>query len=331
MKFFNFNKKRISCKWLEHGIIFDHANILRVCCAQSHEGEGRYQLKDNYLGEPLDWEEIFKEKNIQREVQKSGNTFKNCKGCILLEEGNWDQENYINRLLLTHWVHCNCECIYCPAIKDEELLSVNRHYNIVPAIKDMIEKGVLKKDSYISIAGGESTIYPEFEELMHTLIDYGIKDICVSTSGIKYSEAIEKGISLGSVSVLVSLDSGTKETHNKIKQVDKFETVIENLNKYSSNKVLKRQVSTKYILIPGINDNEDEINSWLSLNKQLDIPTISMDIEIAWFKQNHENMPEHIINLLKFSKKQAKKMNLDLTFFDRASMVYKKNKQHKWL
>lgn len=329
LKLFRSKKEYVSCKWLEYGIIFDHANIVRVCCAQSHEGGGRYILKHNYQGELIDWEDIFAQKRIQRKVQKGGKTYEKCRGCVLLEKGEWSQDDYIGALLLTHWIHCNCACVYCPAVRDEELIKNNKHYNVVPALKDLMSKNLLKKDAYVSIAGGEATIYPEFEELLHSLLDYGMNNICISTSGIKYSEAIEKGISTGGVAILVSLDAGTKETHKKLKLTDTFDNVIENLRAYSNVKQYDYQVSTKYIIVPEINDTKEEITSWLEINKELKINEISMDIEISWYNENHENIPKHINDLILFSEKKAKDLGLKLTFFDRASMQYKKIKRKK--
>lgn len=327
---FNLDKKYLSCKWLEHGIIFDHGNYMRVCCAQSHEGGGRYVLKRNYQGELIDWEDIFSQKRHQRNIQKSGEIYQSCKGCVLLEKNVWDEEDYIGALLLTHWIHCNCKCVYCPAVRDEELIKNNKHYNVVPALKDLMNKNLLKKEAYVSIAGGESTIYPEFEELLNALLDYEMNNICISTSGIKYSEAIEKGMKTGGVSILVSLDAGTKETHKKIKLVDCFDEVIANLSTYANAQQYEHQVSTKYIIVPGINDTKEEIYSWLLLNKELKIKHISMDIEISWFNENNKSIPKHINDLLLFSEKNAKKLDLKLTFFDRASMQYKKIKKKKW-
>lgn len=80
-----------------------------------------------------------------RDVQRSGQTFQKCKGCILLREDEWDNEDYINRLLLTHWINCNCQCIYCPAVRDENLKKNNIHYNIVPVLQDMCDRKILKK------------------------------------------------------------------------------------------------------------------------------------------------------------------------------------------
>ena len=159
------NNGFISCSWLEHGIIFDHENILRVCCSQCNEGGGRPVLRGNYCGEILDWDKIFQQKREMRKVHRRGGIFDKCRGCILLKERQWDDEDYIDMLLLTHWINCNCKCIYCPAVRDEDLKKNNRHYNIVPVLTDMCNKNILRKNAYISIAGGESTIYPEFEDM----------------------------------------------------------------------------------------------------------------------------------------------------------------------
>ncbi len=331
---FGFGKKYYSCKWLEHGIIFDHCNVIRVCCSQSHEGKGRYELVTKYQGEPIDWENVFAQKRLQREVQKKGATFESCKGCIELEKRHWDSKDYIDTLLFTHWIHCNCACTYCPAIRDDVLIENNKHYNVVPAVKDMIEKKILKKSAFVSIAGGEATIYPEFEELLELLIDYGIKNIQVHTSGIKYSSAIEKGLRKGVVKVIVSLDSACAETHSKIKLKDCFDEVVQNLKKYSTaQRQNKELVSTKYIILPGVNDNKKEMYSWIMLNKELGIKSLDLDIDIAWFHENHSNIPEHIYDLVLFAKNKATNGDFQMRLFDRACMVYneykKKNSQLK--
>ena len=324
---FSFRKKYKSCHWLEHGIIFDHCNVVRVCCAQSHEGGGRYELVSNYQGELLDWDNIFAQKKIQRDIQKKGGTFEACKGCVQLENQPWDGKDYIDTLLLTHWIHCNCSCTYCPAIRDEVLIKNNKHYNVVPAIKDMMAKKILKKSAFVSIAGGEATIYPEFEELLDSLIEYGLKDIQIHTSGIKFSPAIEKGIKEGAVKIVISIDAACKETHSKIKLKDCYDDVIANLKKYANAQGNnKHLVSTKYIIIPGVNDTEQEIYSWLLLNQELGISHLDIDIEIAWFHQNHENIPQHIYDLVIFARNKAMNKGFKIRLFDRACMVYNEMK-----
>lgn len=327
---FKRKKEFLSCKWLEHGINFDHCNLVKVCCAQSHEGGGRHILKYHYQGEELDWNDIFKQKRIQRNIQRQGKVYEKCKGCLLLEKKAWDDEDYIDTLLLTHWINCNSLCVYCPAMTDQVLKDENQHYNIVPELKRIIEKKILKKDAFVSIAGGESTIYPEFEEMLNLLIDYGIKDILINSSGVKYSPAIEKGISEGKVRILVSLDAGTKEIHNKIKTYDTFDHTVENLRRYALAQTDDRYlVATKYIILPGINDNKEEIDAWLNLNKELDIKSLSLDIDIFWFHENHDSVPDHIYELVEYAENKAKEMDFYIQLLDRAFMVYKNFKTRK--
>lgn len=61
----------------------------------------------------------------------------------------------------------------------------------------MLEKNILKPGGAIGFGGGEPTILEEFEELISILLDKGFTNIRVPSSGIKYSEIIEKGISKG--------------------------------------------------------------------------------------------------------------------------------------
>lgn len=318
----NFQKKYLSCKWLEHGIIFDHNNLLRVCCSQSHEGQGRYILKHNYTGEEIDWKDIFAQKRIQREMHRKGKIFPSCKGCSQLEYKSWDKKDYIDTLLLTHWIFCNSKCTYCPAITDEELIKTNKHYSVVPALKDMIDKKILKKDSFVSIAGGESTIYPEFEEMLHLLLDYGMNNILLSTSAVKYSDAVEKGLKEGKLQILVSLDAGTKETHKKIKLIDSFDITVENLKKYNAAQNKKyNNVFTKYIIIPGINDNKEEIDAWLNLNKEIGLSHIFIDVEIDWHHKHFGNIPEEIKNLILYIENKSEKMGFSRSLYERAFMI----------
>lgn len=324
------NEKFYSCSWLEHGIIFDHENILRVCCSQCNEGGGRPVLRFGYFGEPIDWDKIFAQKREMRQIQRQGNTYEKCKGCILLKEDNWDDEDYIDRLLLTHWINCNCLCTYCPAVRDESLKKNNVHYNIVPVLQDMCNKGILKKNAYISIAGGESTIYPEFEDMLHLLLDYGCDNILVNSSGIKYSPAIAKGISENKLQLTVSVDAGTKETYEKIKLVKTYDIVNENLKKYSdAQDIYKNQVCSKFIIVPGINDTETEIEQWLKNTKNIGIKHVSIDIDIKWIHENFNQLDKErrIYELIVFARNVANWENLSLRYYERASIIRKIHKK----
>lgn len=316
--------KCLSCSWLEHGIIFDHENLIRVCCSQCNEGGGRPVLTENYFGKKLEWKKIFKAKRQMRQIQRKGKVYDACKGCISLREDEWDNDDYIDHLLLTHWIKCNCRCIYCSAVTDEQLKKINKHYNIIPVLKDMCKRQLLKTDAFISIAGGEATIYPEFEDMLSLLLDYGCNNILLNTSGIKYSPKVAEGIAGNKIKVTVSIDAGTEEMHKYIKNADVYNKVYETLSVYAkAQDDNKDMINSKYIIIPGVNDREHEMEQWIEDTRYIGIKHISIDIDFNWIRENREELrnKRKIYELLLFAKKLAEKEGLILDYYEGASIL----------
>jgi wyosine [tRNA(Phe)-imidazoG37] synthetase (radical SAM superfamily) len=65
----------------------------------------------------------------------------------------------------------------------------------------------------------------------------------------------------------LSIDAGTPETWKKVKGVDNFDLVTENLVKYFSNSARPGQITLKYIVLPGINDNYEDYQSAMEIMK----------------------------------------------------------------
>ena len=242
-------KKFLSCKWLEHGIIFDHAKIIRVCCEQSHEGKGRYVLDDNFNGIWLDIDKILDEKKQLRKLVREGQIPDSCKGCLFLKEDYWDDGDYFDEILLTHWTNCNANCVYCPAVHDDNLKDED-HYNIIPILSQMFDKGLIPKTARFSIAGGEATIYPEFEKLLYFLTEADITNININSSGIRYSAAISDLLSKNLAEIVISLDSSNAFIYKLIKNVDAFDTVTANIKRYLNyEQISEKRVIVKFIII----------------------------------------------------------------------------------
>ena len=71
------------------------------------------------------------------------------------------------------------------------------------------------------------------------------------------------GIKKGNINIVVSVDAGTKETFKKVKRLDFYDKVWENIAKYAAVQNAPNLVKTKFILIPEINDTKEEIESWI--------------------------------------------------------------------
>lgn len=309
--------KYTSCIHLEHGITF-FSNSVQICCISSHPGGGNIMQIPNYRGELIDWDKIFENRKQMRDGIKNGIVPEKCTGCYYLKEQEWNSENYIDEVLIGHFTHCNCNCIYCYTEKDKKFFNNNKTYNIYPVIKDMIEKGVLSKNATVTFGGGEPTILHEFEELVYLLLDYDVYNIRIHSDGIKYSPAIEKGLKLGKITLITSIDSGSKETYEKIKQVPCYDKVWQNMAKYAKTK--NGLIRTKYVLIPGINDSFSEIKNFLKKTRESGIRNIAFDIEDTWFKEHRDNIPQYIYVIFDFVYECFGQFNIDsCELYERAS------------
>ena len=316
-------EKYISCSWLESGVCFDngvYGSNVKLCCYMSAPGGGNSMIFEDYHGSKINWDEFFRIKREYREIQKRGETVAGCVGCVFLEEKEWLQEDYIDSIIFDHFTKCNCRCKYCYTEEDKKRYNSLKTYNIYPIIKDMFDKKIIRTGGSIGWGGGEPTILPEFDKVIGLFLKNGFTNIRVPSSGIKYSRMIEKGISSGQLSVVVSIDCSSRETYKKIKQIDAYNTVCKNLKKYSKAQKNSYNVISKYIIIPEVNDTYEEIDGWLKFNKENNIGIIVIDIENSWLTRYRNEKPdERIIELIKYVIKQKDEMNFSrLEVCDRA-------------
>ncbi len=307
-KFFKKTKKYVSCPWIEYGMDFDlgvYGSNIKTCCYLSAPGGGNLMIFKDYYGEKIDWKKFFKIRNNYRKIQHSGKTIPECKGCVFLKEQEWEQLDEVHNIIFDHFTHCNCKCTYCYTEDDKKMYNELKTYNVLPLIKEMLDKKILKPGGAIGFGGGEPTMLEEFDELIDLLLERGFINIRVPSSGIKYSKIIEKGVASGQLTVVVSVDSGISETYKKIKQIDAFDTVCKNLIQYSKAQSEIGNVISKYILIPGTNDTIEEIDAWLNFNRQNNILSIVIDIENSWMDKLRQH-PEHkVFELIKYVQNKS--------------------------
>ena len=148
----------------------------------------------------------------------------------------------------------------------------------------------------------------------------------INSSGIKYSPAVAKGLSENKLQLTVSVDAGSKKTYEKIKLVKTYEKVCENLANYAAaqNKD-KNRVCSKYIIVPGVNDNKDEIEKWLEKTKYLGIKHVSIDVDWQWVQKNMKLLKRErrLYDLIAFTKNISEQENLCLRYDERASIIRK--------
>ncbi|MBE7704181.1 MAG: radical SAM protein [Cyanobacteria bacterium SIG29] len=310
--------KYLSCRYIEHGMDFEHTR-LETCCFTCHSGGGRITLKNEYNGEAIDWQKLFDKKRKYRIEHRKGNLMPNCVGCIFLEEKEWDEEDYINFLQFNYWVACNSKCTYCYEVQNKKLFEKIKPYNTVPIIKEMIDKNILRPGGEVSFGGGEPTIAPEFEELINLLANSGFRNMRIHSSGIKFSPAIEAAIKKGVLNVVVSIDAGCEKTYKKIKNVNAYKKVIENMKKYAqANKNGYGLMTSKYIIIPNVNDNRKEIDMWIDSVVKAGAKWLALDIEDVWYKTNRSTISTYYLDLVNYVINRANELGMKIELYDRA-------------
>lgn len=306
------------CEKMNRQLCFNGSYIYACTVGNNTKSNSNLIIKENYNGEPIDAEQFFVEREQIKLDAKNGKIPENCEGCHYLQLRDWDNvaaDRKIDYILISNYKRCNSRCIYCISRTDYNPKKDKNPetYNIIPVIKDMIDKGYVSEDTKFDFAGGECTLYPYFEELLTLLINSGIKNIIIHSNAIIYSKAIENGIKTGMVSLCVSTDSGRKRTHEKIKGVRTYDKVWKNIKKYNKSKSQQanNSVSVKYIVVENVNDNEKEIYDWLRKVKKSGIKTVRFnadnDIFIKYQNDKNYNHPylAKIIVLTEFFVKCA--------------------------
>lgn len=314
-----------SCDLIEHGLDFA-SNSINFCCRTTTKGGGFKKLIDNYHGELLDLDKFFALKREYRNKMKSGEGIPECENCIYLETHDYDDDDYIASINFNQGTTCNLKCVYCTLAHGEKSDDAN-DYNVYPVIKQIVDAGKLRQGGFITIAGGEPTISKGFEDLMRLFIDNDIHPVRVLTNGVKYSEALAEGLRFNIANTVISVDSGSPEMYKWIKGADLYHQVWENISKYNHAQYQSGLVQTKYIIIPEINDDREEIKKYFDQVENFGLGGVSFDIELTWYGENRNNLPQEIFDLVDFTVKEAERRGLRYEPVDRVVNILQEIKK----
>ena len=210
-----------------------------------------------------------------------------CDGCHLLKEDLYPME-------LSRPVHlsvtsnfekdrCNFKCIYCYCGQEYQNSVSYKNglfgYDMVLRFVD----GKNGDDFDIGWNSGEITINPHFDELMELWLDKNIKG-SISTNASVFNKKLAWVFRYTETVLDVSLDAGTQETFKKVKGVDYFFRVIENLERYAD---FAHTVKLKYVCCKGVNVNINDMNGFLEVAKRLSIKA-KVDIRLS---HDHSHLP----------------------------------------
>ena len=325
-----------SCHYVNHCLSFNDSRIVYCTLGNTAKNKQYAVLKENYNGEPIDWEKLLDKIEADKQSHRNGVIIDSCKDCMMLSEKDWDAETEPRKfkyILFSNWYACNSACRYC--WKDEKdfliedidakKINPNDTYDIIPIVKDLIEKNLLTDDATIDFAGGEPTMYYKFDEALKMFIDAKVKHIIIHTNAINYSEEIERAVREGIAELLISVDAGTKEVHQDVKRVVSFDRVLKNLAAYCKAKQPKNnnKVRSKYVIVPHRNDMKDEIFKWIQTAKEMNVSELVLNADDRMY-MSEPNLDDFrkVKELCDYFIEEAKKADMRYLLYSNACNAY---------
>ena len=305
--------KHYYCQRLNETIVFDALKLFYCCATRTGPSIDALSNINNINN-------ILKVRNKLIKKLAWGNLPEECKGCFDLKESNFTQIfkkiNKTRILIIKHFKQCDCQCMYC----SEKYLSHRKlvlkpkksdYYDLYPIIKEFYKKNLLdEKNLEVVFQGGNISVLEEFEDLVNIFVEHNVKRIEIAMNGIKYIPILEKICDKTTVDLDISIDCGCRETFKRMKTVDGFDSLIENLKKYSKMPIVLR---LKYILIKGVNDNIEELSKYIDIMHEIGIKISELYIDQCDpdFDNGKEfNIPAHYYDLFEYWKKRCNELNI---------------------
>jgi pyruvate-formate lyase-activating enzyme len=276
------NKDVVFCPYLGRSLVMQPHGYA-VCCEQQTPyipyGENIQEDMENLF--------IFYNKLLS-DLKKGFPT--TCHYCHLLQSGLANIELNIQVLTLASLFHeydnCNFKCCYCShADKKYEI-----KYNSIN-VKKLSQIMEIINPAQIVYANGEITISPYRDEIL-LLWKNNKWNGQILTNAAIYNQDIADLMSEKLVSLLISIDAGTRETFARVKGVDCFDKVKDNIRKYAET---GGKINVKYIILEGINDNDNDVKGFVKFAEE-----IKADIAVSRNKKaSDKDMTANEYNALK--------------------------------
>ncbi len=188
-----------------------------------------------------------------------------CGDCCEIKESWYPAEPKLRLINYSEGGGCNYNCMYCTSPARNTPPSNTMAKDFVDTVLACERAGILSDDLHIDFSPGEPTLHKNKKKYFDFL--KGKYDAFVMTNASYYDEELAECIRGGKCTLCVSVDAGTPETYAKVKGYDFYERVKKNLKLYGD---LKRGiVELKYIFVPDVNDDEDNVRGFVNLCKEV--------------------------------------------------------------
>ncbi|MDR2532915.1 MAG: radical SAM protein [Oscillospiraceae bacterium] len=294
-------KKVRSCNFLQKCVIYDRDDAIRFCWRK--QGPRIYSSE-----EKLDIENVVKTKNeLLKKIEVSNEQGTDCENCLQICEKHYAVEPSPWCINFFCKSKCNFKCSYCTLInsnKKSKYSTVNDTGNsegLRPLTEILSEfrkaDSINEAHSIVLSTAGEPFLHPKLSKFVDEFDGY---EFCINTNGSIFNEHIFEMMNRKRIFFTVSIDSGTKETFERVKGVNAFEKVKSNLMRYSNAKI--GFIALKYTFVPGVNDNEEDIDGFVDFVQETG--GIFVILSLDYYSVN---------KITEYTKSQAKRLKSKLS------------------
>ena len=119
-----------------------------------------------------------------------------------------------------------------------------------------------------------------------------------------------------------------KSLYNGLEIIDCFDKFVDNLKKYTqTTDYAKENITLKYILVDGENDNKDEIKGFIELLKELGIKHTRLDLDFNKYSLNGDNkVPAHYYDLYDYFNNECKSNGLIVKSYNQIVDILEKSR-----
>jgi len=301
---FIIHKKKISCRFINGNL--NITNKFLCSCCMYPNAQFKTEVRENDIDGTI--ADYLQQCESALQIINSGTERDFCINCpYLIEQYDHSFDSIRFSSINCDFAGvCNFECIYCNrSNKDFNVEKANNQYKYLQAILISLEKiGAIDNTTSLGFANDEITINPFQNEFFEVAKKY-VSEIFTNAS--VYSENIVKAAkNKENFHIIVSNDSGTKETFMKIKKRNVYDKVCNNLQKYAVSGV---KIHMKYIFIPNINDNTIDIDGFVSVCRQINPEVVYIDKEAQLYADEND-FSTSTIELIRNMIEKLSKLNI---------------------
>lgn len=195
-----------------------------------------------------------------------------CATCIFIKKVPYKEVDFSNcgghplpsAFNIQHYTACNERCSYCCYAQNNDFKAPQ--YDILKILDLFKEKGKLKGNNWIDFSGGEPAILKDFDEILEYFDNNNMGTVVVYSNASIYSQKLCDLLRDNKIILTTSVDTGLCSTYKKIRGLDAFPKVMDNLMKYRNSGT--GNMWLKYVVTE---DNKTEDDMWSFLMAMLAI------------------------------------------------------------